>query len=186
MAISQQRLTLEAFLKLPDEKPALEYWDGMVIQKASPQAQHGRLQLKLGELFNRAGEPSRLAMAFSETRFTVENRSTVPDVIVYRWDRVPRDRHGKLLNRFVEPPDIAAEIASPDPSIPELVEKCRGYIATGVRIVLLIELDGEWLRRFGPSGESEPLRGADRVDLDSVLPGFELTAQELFDSLYDR
>ena len=34
-----------------------------------------------------------------------------------------------------------------------------------------------------PDGQPRALRGVDRIDLDEVLPGFELTAQELFDSL---
>jgi hypothetical protein len=33
MAIAQRRLTLEQFLRLPEEEPALEYEYGRVIQK---------------------------------------------------------------------------------------------------------------------------------------------------------
>jgi hypothetical protein len=36
MAITQRRLTLEEFLKLPEEKPYLELIDGVVRQKVAP------------------------------------------------------------------------------------------------------------------------------------------------------
>ena len=186
MAISQRGLTLEQFLDLPEEKPALEYWDGMVIQKVSPQNLHGLTQGKFAEHVNRFAEPLKLALAFTETRATFGGRSPVPDVVVYRWARVPRDARGKLLPRFVEPPDIAVEIVSPGQSTRELIDKCRWYVEHGVAIALLIEPDDEWILDFRPGAEPLRLQGSDRIDLDTVLPGFALTARELFEALYDR
>ena len=66
MAITDRRLTLEEFLALPEEKPALEYADGEVTQKVSPKARHGRLQLVVA---NRLDVPG-VSQAFSETRTT--------------------------------------------------------------------------------------------------------------------
>ena len=56
MAITERRLTLEQFLKLPEEEPALEYVDGAATPKMSPKGPHGALQffvLGLAELFRR-------------------------------------------------------------------------------------------------------------------------------------
>src|SRR5918997_1556437 len=97
MAISQRGLTLEQFLNLPEEKPALEFWDGMAIQKVSPQNLPGRMHSASAQRVNLLAEPLKLALAFTETRATWGGRSPVPDVVVYRWDRVPRDARGKLL-----------------------------------------------------------------------------------------
>src|SRR5437764_5476383 len=119
MAITRRGLTLAEFLRLPEEKPALEFQDGMVTQKVSPQGQHGWLQGKLAELFNHFAEPLRLARAFTETRVTFDGASLVPDVVVYRWDRIPRTPAGEVANRFTEPPDLAVEIGSPDQSVAE-------------------------------------------------------------------
>jgi Uma2 family endonuclease len=186
MAIPLRGLTLDEFLELPEAEPALEFWDGVVVQKVSPQNLHGRMQYSFAERVNRIAEPLKLAMAFTETRATFGGRSPVPDVVVYRWERIPRDARGKLLRRFIEPPDIAVEIVSPEQSIATLIEKCRRYIELGVRIALLIEPEDEWVMLFRRGAEPRRLRGADRIDLDSVLPGFELTAEELFEALYDR
>ena len=39
------------------------------------------------------------------------------------------------------------------------------------------------MTRFGDDHSERRLSGIDRIDLDSVLPGFELTVQALFDTL---
>ena len=83
MAVSQ-RLTLEEFLRLPEEKPALELMHGVVGQKVSPKTRHSTLQAKSVELINRFAEPARLAFAFPELRTTFAGASVVPDVSVLR------------------------------------------------------------------------------------------------------
>ena len=40
MTLAREGLTLEAFLALPEEKPALEYIDGTVRQKVAPRPAH--------------------------------------------------------------------------------------------------------------------------------------------------
>ena len=186
MAITERRLTLEEFRQLPEEKPALEYLHGRVTQKVSPQGPHSRLQVKFGALINDFAEPRKLAMAFTELRTTFGGGSPVPDIAVYRWERVPLTPRGKVVNTFSEPPDIAIEIISPGQSIRELVDKCHWFVDHGARIALLVHPDREWVRRLEPDGPVRELRGEDRIDLDAVLPGFELTAEELFATLYPR
>ena len=44
MALTGRRLTLDEFLELPEESPALEYLDGVAVPKVSPKAYHGRTQ----------------------------------------------------------------------------------------------------------------------------------------------
>jgi Uma2 family endonuclease len=149
----------------------------------SPQGQHGWLQGKLAELFIHFAEPLRLARAFTETRVTFDGASLVPDVVVYRWDRIPRTRAGEVANRFTQPPDIAIEIVSPDQSVAEQTERCWWYLAHGVEIALLVNPEERTVVRFGSDGTESTLLGADRVDLDAVLPGFHLTVQALFGTL---
>ena len=186
MAISQQRMTLEEFLELPEQEPALEYLDGMVVQKVSPKTPHSGLQGELLERFNRFGRPRKLARAFTELRITFAGGSPVPDVAVYRWDRIPTAADGSLAQDAVEPPDIAVEIASPDQSVRSLVDKCLWYVQHGVPIAVLVEPKSRSVELFRPGARTGPLRGIDRIDVDDVLPGFELTVDELFQSLRAR
>ncbi len=100
---------------------------------------------------------------------------------VYRWARVPRTVDGKLANVYQGPPDIAVEIVSPNQSIGEMIGKCRRYVAHGVEIALAVHPEREIVIRLRPDGTETTLRDDDRIDLDAVLPGSELTVQGLFD-----
>jgi Uma2 family endonuclease len=184
MALTGGRLTLEEFLALPEAEPALEYADGMITQKVSPQAYHGRLQYRFAQAVNLYGEPRHLAMAFTETRSTFGGRSYVPDVGIYCWANLPLLPDGKLVDDFDVPWDIVVEIVSPDQSRSEIERKCRWYLANGVDIALMIDPRREDIVRFDADGSRVELRGDDRIDLDAILPDFELTAGALFATLY--
>lgn len=184
MAITEQTLTLEEFLKLPQEEPALEYWDGVVIQKVSPKILHGWLQFVLAELLNNFARPRGLGLAFPETRATFAGRSPVPDVVFYLWERIPFRPDGQFENDFSEPPDIAIEILSPEQRRSTLVKKCGWFVEHGVRIALLIDPEERSVLLFRHGAQLLALEGPDRIDLDDVLPGFELTVEALFRTLY--
>ena len=49
-----KRLTFEELLALPEEKPALEYFDGVVTQKVSPERDHSSLQYEICAWVNQA------------------------------------------------------------------------------------------------------------------------------------
>jgi len=178
-----QQISLEQFLALTEEKPALEYFNGEVTQKVSPMARHGRLQIKFAEIINKYGEPRRLAIALPEIRGTFAGASRVPDIGVFTWDRNPRTPDSEIGNDQFIPPDIAIEILSPGQSRPELREKCRWYVANGVRIALLVDDERRTVTRFTPDGSEATLRGEAHIDLAAVLPGFALTVRALFDTL---
>lgn len=124
-------------------------------------------------------EPIKLASAFTELRITFGGRSYVPDVVVYRWERIPRAPDGRVLLHPVTPPDIAIEILSPDQTAAALSRRCRWCVENGVEISLLIDPERRTVRLFR-TGLTALLRENDRIDLDDVLPGFELTVRELF------
>lgn len=186
MAITERRMTLEEFLQLPEQEPPLEYWEGRVTQKVSPQGQHGILATDFAALINDYARPRRLARAIVELRATYNGGSLVPDIAVYRWDRVPLTPEGKVANVFRDPPDIAVEIISPGQTLRDQIEKCHWYVEHDVRIALLVNPRDESVRLFRPGAEPRLLRGNDRIDLDEVLPGFELTVEQLFATLYHR
>ena len=106
-------------------------------------------------------------------------RSRVPDLCLYTWARIPRTPDGIIADDFVTPPDIAVEVMSPGQTIRAMNERCRWYVANGVQIALLVNHFRGSVTRFTADGETV-LTGADRIDLDAVLPGFELTVQALF------
>jgi Uma2 family endonuclease len=179
MAVTEQTLTVEEFLKLPETEPASELWYGRAVQKVAPQGIHARLQGKLYELSNAFGEPRQLAMAFTELRAVFGPRVYVPDLSIYRWERVRYTEDGEIANDQ-GPPDVAIEIASPGQSEGDLFEKCLEYVANGTEIALLIIPERRVIFRFGTGGTTRVLRGGDQIDLTTVLPGFELTVDQVF------
>ncbi len=183
MAIAQERLTLEEFLRLPEEEPALEYEEGRVSQKVSPKGQHSTAQGALYDMINRFARPRRLAMAFPELRATFGGRSYVPDVAVYRWERIPRAEGGKVANDFFEPPDVAIEIVSPEQSANALVRRCLWYVGNGVSVALLVDPRDESILLFRPDSAPVALGGTDEADLSDALQGLRLSVRELFDAL---
>jgi Uma2 family endonuclease len=186
MAITQRRMTLADFLELPEEEPALEYFGGRVTQKASPGIRHGALQTGLIMLVNVFAVPRKLARAFPGTRTTYGGTSTVPDVVVFRWDRIPEDEDGELPEEVFTHPDIAIEVASPGQSLKTLADRCRWYVENGVSIALLVRPRTRVIQVFRPGVETVEVRGAGAIDLGDVIPGFSFTADELFASLRAR
>ncbi len=64
MVVARRRMiTLEEFLALPEEEPALEYADGEVTQKRSPSYRHGRLQFVVTALVTSTQAPSSFSAA---------------------------------------------------------------------------------------------------------------------------
>jgi Uma2 family endonuclease len=183
MAIVEKPLTLEQFLALPEEKPALEFAEGVVQQKVSPKGKHSAIQTGLVERLNQIGRRGKVARAFTELRTTFANASLVPDISVFRWDRIPVDELGEITNDFREPPDIAVEIVSPEQSVNALIRRCLWYVEHGVPIALLVDPKDKSVLIFRRNRIPAPRASGDSIDLSDVLPDFQLTVQELFDSL---
>jgi Uma2 family endonuclease len=186
MAIAGQRLTLEEFLALPDAEPALELIDGTVTQKLAPKGYHSRLQPMLAEFFRRYAEPRGLGIAFTELRSSFAGSAPIPDVSLYRWERIPWQPDGRLPNDFTEPPDIAVEIVSPEQSRADLIAKCEWYVAHGVPLVVLVDPDDLSVVLLRPGAAPVDLRGADVMDFAPVLPGLRLSVRRLFGWLDPR
>jgi Uma2 family endonuclease len=180
VAVTGRKLTLEEFLALPEQKPVLEYFDGEVTEKVAPQGKHSLLTYRLARYFNDALKPQKIGFAFPELRTTYAGQSPVPDLAVYRWDRIPFRATGRVFNRFDEPPDIAFEIVSPEPGMASLRRKCAWYVANGAGLALIADPDRFFVEQYRPGQASQQLRGADVLDFGVVLPGLSLTVDALF------
>jgi Uma2 family endonuclease len=183
------RMTLDEFLALPEEKPYLEYDNGVVLQKdassdGAPQGDHGSIQVELIVRFDRAGRQRRLGKTFSETRFVTPGWAPIPDVSYYRRERIKPTSRRRIGDLHI-PPDIAVEIVSPDQSVAELLRKCLRYAEVGVAVSLIVDPTDVSIFVIRPDQPLSVLRGDDPIDLDDVLPGLELTVNELFASVVD-
>ena len=183
MALARKGLTLEEFLALPEEKPALEYADGVVTQKVAPKSRHSILQVAFVALLLPL-QQARIARVFTELRTTFAGRSYVPDVALIRWERVPRTPTGQPEDDVRIPPDLAIEIVSPGESVRELQAKCRWYAENGVAAALFVNYRDESIRVFRPGQATETWRGSGRIALPDVAPGLVVVVEDVFGALH--
>jgi Uma2 family endonuclease len=185
MAIARQGLTLAEFLALPEQKPALEYVDGVVTQKVAPLYEHSVLQRELTLQLERQLAPRRLGHVLPELRVSFGGRSHVPDLSMYRRERLPPRTRGRRVGELLVPPDLAIEIISPGQSRTEMIGLCQWYVNHGVKVALLVEDRTERIRVFRESAPVVVQRRGDIIALDEVAPGLRLVVDEVFAALDD-
>jgi Uma2 family endonuclease len=177
-------LTLAEFLRLPETKPAGEYIDGQIIQKPMPQGKHSAIQGELVTAINRVVKFERVARAFPKLRSTFGGRSTVPDVAVFLWDRVPRDESGEIANTFPVAPDWTIEILSPDQSQTKVTKNILHCLRHGTQMGWLIDPDEQTVFVYRPNQEPEVLDEPDEViPVPFFSSELKLTVKDLFDWL---
>ncbi|MBW4622103.1 MAG: Uma2 family endonuclease [Cyanosarcina radialis HA8281-LM2] len=176
-----KKLTLEEFLKLPETKPASEYIDGQIFPKPMPQGKHSRIQGELVPAVNTVVKPQRIALAFPELRCTFGGRSTVPDVAVFVWDRIPRDENGEVANTFLIAPDWTIEILSPDQSQTKVTKNILHCLKHGTQMGWSIDPEEQTVLVYRPKQEVDVF---DRPDAILPVPSFaselQLTVGDLF------
>ncbi|MDA0266113.1 MAG: Uma2 family endonuclease [Cyanobacteria bacterium] len=183
---SPRLITLEAFLQQPETKPASEYIDGQIIQKPMPQGEHSTLQLDFGTFVNAALKPDKVGRAYTELRCTFGGRSLVPDVSVFRWERIPRQPNGRVANRFDLQPDWTIEILSPGQSQTKVTRNILHCLDHGTAMGWMIDAEESMVLTYQPD---QTPRFFDAPQMVLPVPEFAgeivLTVQQLFDWLID-
>ncbi|MGB3533733.1 MAG: Uma2 family endonuclease [Microcoleaceae cyanobacterium] len=156
-------ITIDAFLDLPETKPASEYIDGHIIQKPMPQGKHSRLQDKFVKVINAAVESEKIACAFPELRCTFEGASIVPDIAVFTWGRIPTDENGEIANVFPLAPDWIIEILSPDQRPTKVTKKILRCVKNGAEMGWLIDPEDRGVFVYQPGQEVEVLDEAEAI-----------------------
>jgi Uma2 family endonuclease len=179
-------MTLAEFLQSPETEPASEYINGQVIQKPMPQAKHSAIQGDFVTVVNQTLRSPKIARAFPEIRCTFGGRSVVPDVAVFRWENIPRDASGKLINQVTVAPDWTIEILSPEQSQSRVVRNILHCLANGTQMGWLIDPDEEMIfvyanDRTVAAFENPPQALPVPVFADAV----ELTVGQIFGWLVD-
>jgi Uma2 family endonuclease len=171
--------SLESFLSLPETKPACEFLDGQITQKPIPQGKHSRLQIKLSTNINQVVEIPKIAYAFSELRCTFGGVSIVPDISVFRWERIPRDKSGQVANRFQIYPDWAIEILSPDQGQNKVLANLLHCVDHGTELGWLLDSKDENILVISGDRRIQIFKSAEILP---VLNGInlELTAEQIF------
>lgn len=174
-------LTLEEFLKLPETKPASEYIDGQILQKPMPKGKHSAIQGEFSAALNAILRPRKIARAFLELRCTFGGRSTVPDIAVFVWDRIPRDENGEIANTFVLAPDWTIEILSPDQSQTKVIKKILHSLQHETKMGWLIDPDEQTVFVYYPNQQAEVFDEPEQLlPVPSFASELKLRVKDLF------
>jgi Uma2 family endonuclease len=179
MTTGTRSLILEKFLQLPETKPASEFINGNIAQKPMPQGEHSLIQTTLCETLNGIIKPQKIAMAFPELRCVFGGSAIVPDISIFRWERIPRISSGRIANRFEIHPDWAIEILSPDQSQNLVLEKLLHCSEQGTELCWLIDPKADSILIILANQQIKILRG------DTPLPILQeieitLSAEQIF------
>lgn len=174
-------ITLQEFLALPETKPASEYIDGKIIQKPMPKGKHSTIQTELSTAINIALKPQKTARAFSELRCTFGGRSTVPDVTVFTWDRIPRDESRAIADMFLAAPDWTIEILSPNQSHNRVIKNILHCLDRGTQLGWLIDPQDQLVFAYFQGQQPAFFEAeTDVLPVPDFAKAFELTLGELF------
>ena len=174
-------LTIDEFLKLPETRPACELIDGVVIPKPSPQGKHSTIQLDLGSSINLTLKPQRIARAYSELRCNIGDRSLIPDISIFTWERIPRDRDGKVSNKLDIAPDWIVEILSPDQNQTKVIRNILYCLDHGTEIGWLIAPDEEIVFVYFRDRTITVFENrSDILPAPSFAKDFQITLRDLF------
>lgn len=174
-------VTLAEFLQQPETKPARQYIDGQIIQKPMPQGQHSRIQQKLINAINAVTEEDRVALALPELRCTFGGRSIIPDVSVFRWQRLPTHEDGTIANTFSAAPDWTIEILSPEQSSTRVISNILHCLNHGGLGGWLIDPNENLVQVFLPNQLPASLEeGGNTLTLTGLAPALRLTVGQVF------
>lgn len=169
-------LTLDQFLEIPEQEPALEFdSDGTIHEKMSPNTEHGALQAHLAHLLLSwidIDPGRRRGYVYTELRTNVAGASKLPDVAFYRH-RPPESARKHAL----EVADAGVEILSPRDDLEEQRAKCQWYVDHGAQAALLVDPSQRAVTRFESVGQVEVFSSGDTLVL---LPGLELALEDVF------
>lgn len=167
-------MTEEEYLALPEEKPYLEYVDGVVLQKPMPDRLHAQLVMFLDYLIYSY-------ILGHGGRGGPERRLRLPDGSGYRLADTAYWGPGRDMGE-TSMPTLAVEVRSEEQTMAELRRKCRTFRANGVDVCWLIDPYARTVEAFDATRDGERL--APDVVLDAaVMPEFSVAQADLWAAL---
>ena len=147
-----------------------------------PKTRLSRLQGKLTITINHVVEEHQIAYAFPKLRCTFGGRSIIPDLAVFRWNRIEFDDDGEPVDDVLIAPDWTIEILSPEQSSNRVTGKILHCLRHGSQLGWLIDPDDRSVLFFLPNQQPQLCQGSDRLlVLDSI--DLILSAEQIFNWL---
>jgi Uma2 family endonuclease len=174
--------TEEDLLHLLDHEDRIcELIDGVLVEKTMGYYESS-VAVALIMFLGKYLEQQDLGIVLGEggTLRILADQIRVPDVAFLSWRHFP----GRILPAKPVPaiaPDLAVEVLSKGNTKAEMERKLDDYFAAGVAVVWLIDPDSQSARIYEGRAQLRELSLEGTLQAESVLPGFALPLQQLFD-----
>jgi len=157
-----------------------ELIDGVLVEKTVGYLE-SRLAIVLGYLLETFLEEHDLGIVLGEagTLEILPNQVRAADISFLSWDRFP-DRQLPQEPVPALTPDLAVEILSEGNTAQEMERKLRDYFEAGVQLVWYIDPRARTARSYTAPDSCRQVPENGTLSGDTVLPGFELSLDELF------
>lgn len=184
-------MTADDLLRLDDAAWQFELVEGRLIRMAPTGLEHLDVTRKLYRSLDRYIDAHNLGIVtlpdtgFRLTRPGEADTVLSPDIAYVSAARVrqfPPPGTPERKKFLPVAPDLAVEVASPDQHHPEMADKARLYLASGVRLVWLVWPNNRQVDIWRPGADqpSATLDPPDTLDGLDVLPGFTHPVADLF------
>jgi Uma2 family endonuclease len=180
---SDRAYSIEEFERLPeDDCYRYELVRGRLVREPAPVEAHGRLEIRLGRLLDEFVEGRRLGLVVGAVGYVLAEAPAatirVPDLSFIAQDRLEGGYPAWRFRRIA--PDLAVEIVSRSNGASAMEEKAREYLASGVRLVWLVDPARRTATVWRHGAEPRVLSAGEVLDGGDVLPGFRLPLARLF------
>jgi Uma2 family endonuclease len=185
MATAEQTrlLTIEEYIKLPDDGRPTELVRGKVVEMNMPQSRHGVVCGNAYAIVRNFVKQHGLGRALTNDAGVITERDpdTVrgADVSYYSYSRLPQGQTD--LGYFPVPPELVIEVRSPSDRWPRILQKVAEYLNAGVDVVCVVDFVAQTVRIYDAEGPERTLHVGDELTLPAILPGFSTPIEAFFE-----
>ena len=184
MATAKNKLlTAEHLLRLNSQGVKGELIDGVLHETVPEGKRHARIAARVITGLNNFVIPRRVGQVGGTDGGVLIHRDpdTVrePDVYFVSTERLHPDDQSDGYLEVV--PELVVEIVSPSDSDQDVRDKTAMWLGHGVSVVLEVRPETGAIAVHRPGVSAVTLTGEDVLEVDDVLPGFNLPLSEIFD-----
>jgi Uma2 family endonuclease len=168
-----------------DRDALYEVIDSQVVEKPPIGALQGVFAAIFGHLLADYVHTHKLGMVIQKVLFKIHATRDLkrrPDIALVSRDRWPAGRLPPDREFWDLVPDLAIEVISPTNAATEVMEKIDEYFQAGVRLVWVIYPVQRKVHVYDSPHTSRVLSVENVLDGGVVVPGFEISVREMFDT----
>jgi len=177
------RLTSDDLAAMTDRSQRYELVEGELRTMSPAGNRHGMVALMLAARVNIFVSANKLGRTFAaETGFLIaRDPDTVraPDFAFITRQRV--EETGPVDGYWPGAPDLLAEVVSPNDSFAEVERKALGWLATGCKVVWVVEPTQEHVTVYRSPSDIVVLSKDQSLVEPTLLPEFSMPIAELFE-----